>query len=533
MKILLIFILGIFVGAQTAVRPATVEGIAKNLKTGEPLADVRVTVTPEPSGAGAPAAKSSTTDAEGKFTITGMAPGRYTVTSTRALFFQPRRNQGAVAVAVSADQRLRNVQIFLLPTAVIAGRVVDENREPLRSVRIEALRSEYRDGVRVLASVGQNTTDDRGEYRLFNLQPGTYYFRASQGNIASPTPPLYYPGVVESQDASPIQVDAGSELGAIDIEMRRMEEHSVQLKIGDVPAGSAVNLTIQRRNNNVIEPQLSRAETLPDNTYRIPRLPPGAYDIFVTVSSPPQIQPRITTHAGVIPVNMGRADEDLGTVAVQQTTPVTGRIVVPEPLPSGLDLKRLTVMLRALDGPANVNIFTTARLNDDGTFTLPNVVAGRYRIAIAGLPPDSYFISARAEGREVLDVGYSVSGEQRPLELRIGGPGSVGVVEGAVVNARGEPVPSSTVVLVPAGDRRTNPSAFRSTSSDQQGNFSIRSVLAGEYKILAWEEIEPGAYVDPEFLKDFETRGEILRVQRDSQNSLTVRLIPASSRTKE
>jgi hypothetical protein len=230
---------------------------------------------------------------------------------------------------------------------------------------------------------------------------------------------------------------------------------------------------------------------------------------------------------------MGRADEDLGTVAVQQTTPVTGRIVVPEPLPSGLDLKRLTVMLRALDGPANVNIFTTARLNDDGTFTLPNVVAGRYRIAIAGLPPDSYFISARAEGREVLDVGYSVSGEQRPLELRIGGPGSVGVVEGAVVNARGEPVPSSTVVLVPAGDRRTNPSAFRSTSSDQQGNFSIRSVLAGEYKILAWEEIEPGAYVDPEFLKDFETRGEILRVQRDSQNSLTVRLIPASSRTKE
>jgi hypothetical protein len=528
----LTFLLGILMLGQAAVRPATIEGIAKNLKTGEPLADVRVTVTPEQPAAGAPAAKNATTDAEGKFSITGVVPGRYTVTATRTLFFRPRRNTGAVAVTVAADQRLRDLQILLMPTGVIAGRVVDENREPLRSVRIDALRNEYRDGVRTWVNAGQNTTDDRGEYRLFNLQPGTYYIRATQGNLTAPIPPLFYPGVPDSQDAAPVQVEAGGELGAIDIAMRRTSEYAVQFKVGGVPPESVVNLTIQKRNSRVPEILAARPETLPDNTYRIARLVPGAYDIIAQVSAPPQGQPRVVTHAGRIPVNIGRSDEDLGTVSLRATLPIAGRIVAPEPLPSPIDLKRITLTLRPLDGPPVVvtvrGSATPPGFNDDGTFALNNVAAGRYQILMTGLPPDAYLVSARAGAREVLDIGYTVSGDQNPLELIIGGPGSVGVVEGTVVNARGETMPSSTVVLVPSGERRTNPSAFRSAFADQQGNFSIRSVLAGEYKVLAWEDVETGAYMDPDFLKDFETRGEVLRVQKGSQTAVTVRVIPAS-----
>ncbi len=530
---LLSLILGIFMLQQpAAVRTATIEGVAKNLKTGEPLPDVRVTVNPELAGPGV-AAKSATTDSEGKFILTGVAPGRYALTAARTLFFRPRRNTGAVAVTVAADQRLRDVQILLMPTGVIAGRVVDENREPLRSVRVEALRSEYRDGVRTWVPAQQNTTDDRGEYRVFNLQPGTYYIRATQGNLAAPSAPMFYPGVLDSQDASPIQIESGAEIGAIDIAMRRTSEYAVTFKVGGVPAGSLVNLTVQKRNSKITENLPARPETLPDNTYRISRLPPGAYDIVATVSTPSAVQPRVTTHAGRIPVNIGRGDEDLGTVAVRATVPVSGRIVAPEPLPSPIDLKRLVLTFRSLDLPVPLN--TTIRgaanppgFNEDGTFTLTNVAVGRYQILLTGLPQDTYLVSARSGAREVLDLGYTVSGDQAPIELVIGGPGSVGVVEGAVVNARGELMPSSTVVLVPAGERRSNPAAFRSATTDQNGNFTIRSVLAGEYKIFAWEEVEPGAYVDPDFLKDFETRGETVRVQKGSQNAVTVRMIPGA-----
>jgi protocatechuate 3,4-dioxygenase beta subunit len=531
LKIALTFILGILLLGQAADRPATIEGIARNLRTGEPLADVRVTVTPEVPAAGAAAARSATTDAEGRFTIAGVAPGRYNLAAARTLFFRPRRNAGVVAVTVAADQRLRDVQVLLMPTGVIAGRVVDENREPLRSVRIEALRSEYQNGLRTWVNAGSNTTDDRGEYRVFNLQPGTYYIRAAQGNLATPGPALYYPGVPESQDASPIQVEAGGERGAIDIAMRRIAEYAVKFRLGGVPPGSAVTFTVQKRDSRFAENLLARPESLPDNTYQIGRLPPGAYDIFAQVSTPPGVQPRTVTHAGKIPVNIGRANEDLGTVSVRATIPVTGRIVVPEPLPS-LDLKRLTLTLRPLDIPPGVSASvrggaTPPGFNEDGTFVLNNVAAGRFQIQMTGLPPDIYLVSARAGAREILDTGYTVGGDQNPLELTLGGPGSVSTVEGAVFNSRGEPVPSSTVVLVPAGERRANPAAFRTTYADQQGNFSIRSVLPGEYKVLAWEEVEPGAYMDPEFLQGFETRGEALRIQRGSQNAVSVRVIPA------
>src|SRR6185295_11801769 len=104
-----------------------------------------------------------------------------------------------------------------------------------------------------------------------------------------------------------------------------------------------------KRDSKVVESLPARPEPLGDNTYRIGKLPPGAYDIVVQVMSPPEIQPRVTTHSGKIPVNIGKADEDLGTVSVRATVPLTGRIVVPEPLPSALDFKRLTLTLRPLD----------------------------------------------------------------------------------------------------------------------------------------------------------------------------------------
>jgi hypothetical protein len=163
----------------------------------------------------------------------------------------------------------------------------------------------------------------------------------------------------------------------------------------------------------------------------------------------------------------------------------------------------------------------------DGSFTLPNVAAGRYQILLTGLPADAFMIAAREGAREILDAGYTVSGTQNPLEVLVGGPGTVGTVTGTVINALGQPVPSSTIVLVPASDRRINPAAFRTAIADQGGNFSIRSVLAGDYRAIAWEDIEPGIYMDPEFLKPFETRGEGFRLQRGSQSAVTVRVIPA------
>jgi protocatechuate 3,4-dioxygenase beta subunit len=522
-KVWFIVVFAAIAAAQTTPRTATVEGVVKNLATGDPITDVRVTLTSENTTT--PGARSATTDAEGRFMIEGIAPGRHAIGATRTLFFRPRRNAGPAAVTVAEGERLRGIQILLSPTGVIAGRVVDENRAPLRSVRVEALRRELRDGARMWFTAAQSTTDDRGDYRLFNLQPGTYYVRATQANVT----PLYYPGVADSRTAVPVSLAEGNEVSAIDIELRKPPEYLVQFKLSGAAAGSTTNFSARRRNSEINEPQVTRAESLPDSTYRL-KLPSGSFDLWVQIATPAGVQPRVLTHAGLIPIEIGNADLDLGTVSVRRTAPVTGRIVVPEPLPSTIAPERLVLTFRALDLPVTMNF--TARggaFGADGSFTLPDVVAGRYQIQLSGLPPDTYLISARAGTRDALDAGYTVSGDQQPLELSIGGPRFVGSVEGSVVNATGQPVSAASVVLAPSLERRGNPAAFRTATTDHLGNFTMRSVLPGDYKLIAWEELEPGIYMDPEFLKSFETRGETIRIQPGSRNAASVRVIPAGN----
>jgi hypothetical protein len=513
-----------------------VEGTVRNLKTGELLADVRVTLVQEltapPPTPTAVASKTATTDADGKFTITAVPPGRYLVNATRTLFFRSRRDSGPAALTLAEGQRLTGVQILLSPTSVIAGRVIDDRREPLRSVRVEALRREFRDGLRTWVAAGQSTTGDRGEYRLFNLTPGTYYVRAAQSSM----PPLYYPGTPDSQSAVPVSVDVGAEAGSIDLEMRRSPEYSLQLTLGGVPTGSTANFTMRRKNALANEQQGAEQETVSGNTYRIGHLVPGAYDLFVQVGSivptGTGAQSRVLTNAGSIPVSITNTNLDLGTVAIPSTVAVAGRILVPDPLPSPLVAERLVLTMRALDVAAPIAASARGNsappgINSDGTFTLPHVAAARYQVQLTGLPADTFLISAREGTRDVLDTGFTVTGSQNLLELTVGGPGSVGSVLGTVVNALGRPVSPGTVVLVPAPERRSNPAAFRTATTDQSGNFIIRSVLAGDYRVLGFEDIEPGIHLDPEFLKGFETRGEAIKVQRGSQNTVTLRVIPA------
>ena len=49
----------------------------------------------------------------------------------------------------------------------------------------------------------------------------------------------------------------------------------------------------------------------------------------------------------------------------------------------------------------------------------------------------------------------------------------------------------------------------------------------GDYKAYAWEDIEMGAYMDPEFMKPSEDKGEPVSLQEGEQKALTLKVIPA------
>jgi hypothetical protein len=89
------------------------------------------------------------------------------------------------------------------------------------------------------------------------------------------------------------------------------------------------------------------------------------------------------------------------------------------------------------------------------------------------------------------------------------------------------------VVLAPQEkERRDQQQYYRTTNTDQNGTYTLKSVVPDEYKLFGWEDIEPGAYMDPEFLKPVESKGEALTLREGDRKSTTLTWIPADSETQ-
>ena len=57
----------------------------------------------------------------------------------------------------------------------------------------------------------------------------------------------------------------------------------------------------------------------------------------------------------------------------------------------------------------------------------------------------------------------------------------------------------------------------------------FKSVAPGEYRVYAWEEAEYGAWMDPDFMKPQEGRGEAVSIPEGARQAVQVNLIPADS----
>jgi hypothetical protein len=112
-------------------------------------------------------------------------------------------------------------------------------------------------------------TDDRGEYRIFGLQPGAYYIKASQKAdpqyfdppmsalvdqevlrvFGSQYAPVFYPGVQHVEQADVVTLRPGEELQA-DFSMRRIRVSEVAGRVvkadGTPAAGANVSLMVPR-----------------------------------------------------------------------------------------------------------------------------------------------------------------------------------------------------------------------------------------------------------------------------------------------
>jgi hypothetical protein len=150
---------------------------------------------------------------------------------------------------------------------------------------------------------------------------------------------------------------------------------------------------------------------------------------------------------------------------------------------------------------------------------------GAYLASVLGIPPGFYVKSATLDGTDILSDAFkfSVSSSGR-FDIVVGS--GAAQINGAVTDARGLPVPGVQAILVPA--QRNRPDLYRMADTDQNGRFTMTGITPGEYRLFSWEAIEPYRYLDPDFLKRFESDGRAIHIAESSAQTIDTKMIPSA-----
>jgi hypothetical protein len=184
---------------------------------------------------------------------------------------------------------------------------------------------------------------------------------------------------------------------------------------------------------------------------------------------------------------------------------------------------RQIVQLIAADGAQTG--FMNPQFNDDGTFAIHNIMPAVYRVQVQPLTQGTYVKSIRFGSQDLLKT---------PLDLTGGSGGAINVVlspnagdiSGTVHGSDGMPLASAVVTLWTPGVPVEEIADFtRIASTDANGQFKFGSLPPGDYRIAAWEQIDPGLGTVPEFRMKFESKAAAVKLEENAHESIEAPLI--------
>jgi protocatechuate 3,4-dioxygenase beta subunit len=541
---------------QTSTIPATssITGRVLTADTGRPVK--RAQVTASGSGRGV---RGAVTDDQGRFSLSGLAAGSYTITASKngfvdAVYGQRRPLQPGTPVQLLDNQQAVNIDLRLIRGGVITGRVLDEDGEPLMRALVSIQRYQYLQGNRQLISAGADQTDDRGVYRVFGLPAGDYYASVTVSGLGqnigrglqqlamgagafapaagrggrgwfgamdvepSGYAPTYYPGVVSAAEAGKITLGPGQEVAGIDFQIQLVPFATVAGAVGGADNNAGITVTLAPQDTNARGPiggPAMNGRTLQDGSFSIPNVPPGRY-VAIARSGGRQNDQRI----GVQPVVVN--GQNIGGLAItlQPEITLSGNITVESsgtPAPTDysgfrVDAPEANPLPFAGGGPGGGRggFGTGARAATNGTFLVPNLVPGTHYVRVTGqglsqglTTPTQWSLKAvLAGGADVTDTGVDLKPGENVDNITIVLTDRSASLTGTVRDASGTPAPALTVIAFSADPRywRAQSRWIQAGRTDQTGTYHLRGLPPGDYFLVVSDSVEQGEWFDPSFL---------------------------------
>jgi len=538
--------------APVAVDPATfgsISGILANSLSGEPLGKATVTLRIVDSGdrqaGGVPRSYAATSDASGQFFIPNVAPGKFRLSAKRTGYVEldygandPQYN-GSI-ITLNAKQALTGILFRLPPHGVITGKVLDQDGEPMQSVQVQAMKVKYSQGRKQLISYGDASTNDIGEFRVYGLPPGRYYLNVSprRNDFGGGGPPgrgmrtvvaqvpdeeytsAYYPGTSDIATAIPIELAAGAQLRGFELTLRKKRTVKVRGRVLDTTGSDPNRMMVSLIPTGPVSPGSTRRAMRIDQNgnFEILSVTPGSYNLVAAIPA------RGKSVSGRVPLQVGNSGVENAAITLNPPMTLTGRIRIDgnttlAPSNIQLSLRSLEPDLSMFGGPP-----ASAKSDANGAFQLQNVNPDLYAFSISGLPDGMYVKSVLVNGVDAQLTGLDLTrGGTGPIDIVLSP--NAGSATGLVQNEQQQPATNITVVMVPQElERKSQPQFYRTASTDTTGRFTFANLTPGSYRVYAWEVIESGAYMDPDFMRPFENRGEPVQIKESGKEDLQVKM---------
>jgi uncharacterized protein (DUF2141 family) len=454
-------------GAAAQERNGSIVGAVSDSVSHQPLRKVMVTLA---SGTQRLEPLVITGD-DGIFAFHDLKPGQYQVAAERRDYPTPK------AITASPSEDPDPVQIELVPGAAVAGRILDEDGDPLNGCWAQARPADHPE--RVTSGQGGRSASEPSDYRLFGLRPGKYILSARcavpafqpRPFSAGPNPPpslayplQFYPSAEDAASAQPMELAAGTVTTGIDFRMHPVHVTQVRAVISPSSAnwhgrdlfGGLVRAGDSSGNEfGGIAPDRS-------GTFQFPQVFSGSYVLIAaTLGAANRIGGIQRIEVKDQPVNamieLKHAIDLHGTVELESG-----------PNRAKVQLTQLRIQFVS-DYPQFIP-FDEFAVKEDGSFAVSGLVPLPWRINVYGAPVflKSVWVGAKEFSGDRLDLSNGL-----PDTLKI-------VVSQNTATIHGTAPAGTTVAYRNVDDRFFS---WQSRMVDQSGQFQIEGLAPGRYRV--------------------------------------------------
>ncbi len=424
-------------------------------------------------------------------------------------------------IAASPDTPSQ-VELRLVPWGAMGGRVLNEFGEPMQGARVQIMRTRFTAGRRTLVVAGTLTpeTDDRGEFRVYGLEPGSYIVSAQVGDVAAGDadgyPVSYYPGGSSPASATALTIGAGQNLIAIDISLSRTTTYRVTGRLvtpSNQPSTiTSVQLWPSQKSRATISVPLA-APVDGNGQFEFSNVADGDY---VLQAYRGRLNAMTEGEFGAVAVTVSGSDVTDLTLPTSAGSRITGTIVIDAQDP-GRQPSRANIEISPVPGDldlAPAANWATAGVGPDWRFSFAGV-SGPRRLVPTQLPVGWAVKTVRVNGVDLGDRPVLFGSDDQSLaEVEIVLTDRPSELQGSIVGpATGATAGTSVVVFSPERERWYPMTRYvRRVAARADGTFSISGLPPGGYYVATLVGSGGDDWQDPDALEALISRATFVMI---------------------